>query len=61
MYSHSGQAFGVAKIATTFLVILVTSCMQRLIFEICFERRRLDENCDEVNHKSKKSFGIISC
>jgi hypothetical protein len=27
--------------------------MRRLIFEICFVRQRLDQNCDKVNHKSK--------
>jgi hypothetical protein len=52
MYSHSSHTFGVARVATTFSVTLVTSCMRRLIFEIYLERRRLDQECDKINHKS---------
>jgi len=53
MYVHSGYAFCAAKNCDNFLGHIGDKLYVKINFENCLERRRLDQNCDEVNHKSK--------
>lgn len=48
MYSHLGHTFGVAKVATTFLVTLVTGCMWR-----CWRFLSTTSNCQLRSKKEE--------